>query len=109
MGAAPVIIIRRERDVVASYRGAGATSPETARSPEELDLSHRLAFDRLVRRAVLRDAGGGRYYLDEASWKATNGMRRRFIIIALAILLVMFAILISSGVIAINTGIPKLH
>ncbi len=41
---------------------------------------------RLRRHAVLREASPGLYYLDEPSWQAVRGMRRRM---ALAMLLVV--------------------
>jgi len=86
MGAAAAVILRKEHDLVASFRGAGATSPITARSPEELGIDRRLAFQRLVTRAVLREAGEGRFYLDEPSWHALRGIRRRLVIVVLIVL-----------------------
>ena len=86
MGAAAAIILRKEHDVVASFRGAGATTPISARSPEELGIDRRLVFQRLVTRAVLRDAGDGRFYLDEPSWHALRVIRRRLVMIMLVIL-----------------------
>jgi hypothetical protein len=90
MGAAvAAAVVRRERLIVEAYRRAGAVAPERARTPEELFVHERLAFRRLVGHAVLRDAGGGRYFLDEPSWMALRGMRRR---LALAMALVALAI-----------------
>jgi hypothetical protein len=77
MAAAAAIIMRRQRDVVDTYRGAGALSAPAARDPGELGVERNMIFDGLVRRAVLRDAGGGRYYLDTLSWNALIRMRRR--------------------------------
>lgn len=98
MGAAAAIILRKEHDVVASFRGAGATTPINARSPEELGVDQRLVFQRLVTRAVLREAGDGRFYLDEPSWHALRGIRRRLVMVMLVILFA--AILI--GVVSIR-------
>jgi hypothetical protein len=86
MGAAAAVILRKEHDVVASFRGAGATTPDNARRPEELGLDRHLVFHRLVTRAVLREAGEGRFYLDEASWNALRGIRRRLVMVILVVL-----------------------
>jgi hypothetical protein len=43
MGAAAAVILRKERDIVNTYRGVGATSPDSARSPDELDVPRRVA------------------------------------------------------------------
>lgn len=86
MGAAAAVILRKEHDVVASFRGAGATTPDRARSPEELGLDRHLVFHRLVTRAVLREATAGRYYLDEPSWTALRTIRRRLIMVFLVVL-----------------------
>jgi hypothetical protein len=91
MGAAAAIILRRERDIVQVYRGAGATDARTARTPDDLGVERRLPFGMLVRHAVLRDAGDGRYYLDEPSWEALRRMRHRLVVIMLLIVAVLFA------------------
>ena len=111
MGAVAAIIIRKERDVVDAYRRAGATEPSAAQSPDALEIGHMghgVAFHRLVRRAVLRDAGDGRYYLDEPSWEALRSMRRRLLLVMLILVLAVFVSLSVTGVIAIRTGIPRL-
>lgn len=102
MGAAAAVLLRRERDIVGTYRGVGATSPDRARQPEELDVRQRLAFDRLVQRAVLRDVGDGRYYLDEPSWKALRRIRRRFALVIAIVLVVMFVTFVAGGVIKLR-------
>jgi hypothetical protein len=105
MGAAVAIILRKERDIVSTYRGAGAVSPGRARQPEELGLDRRLVFDRLVRRAVLREANDGRYYLDEPSWEALRSTRRRAVMIFAIVALVVVAALVASG--AVNFGATR--
>lgn len=104
MGAAAAVILRKERDIVSAYRGAGATRPHLAKSPEQLDIEHRIAFDRLVQRAVLREAGDGRYYLDEPSWEALRGSRRRMILVIALIAAVMPLVLVSTGVVTLGAG-----
>jgi hypothetical protein len=99
MGAAAAILLRKERDIVDTYRGAGATSLDSARRADELDVSEHLAFHRLVRRAVLREGTEGRYYLDEPSWNALRRMRHRMLIVVLVLLVVIIA----SGVVTLGS------
>jgi hypothetical protein len=93
MGAAATIIIIRERQVVDAFMRAGATSAKTAAYPSDIgvDLTG-VGGRRLVERAVLRDAGEGRYYLDLLSWEALRRQRRRilFVILLLVALLALF-------------------
>ena len=51
--------------------------PDTARVPDELGIDQSVIFRGLVRRAVLRNAGDGRFYLDTLSMNAMNDRRRR--------------------------------
>ena len=62
MGAAVAIIVRKQREHRRGVSRARATSLETARYPDELGIDESMIFHGLVRRAVLRDAGDGRYY-----------------------------------------------
>jgi hypothetical protein len=95
--AIAAIIARQERDIVNGFRGVGATSPARARDPDELGVKYQTAFDRLTRAAVLRDAGDGRYYLDEPSWIALRDRRRRVAIVMLVVMAAVFAVLIATG------------
>jgi hypothetical protein len=93
MGAAAAVILRKQRDIGHIFQGARATSPETARVPDELGVDAHLAFRSLVRRAVLREAHDGRYYLDEPSWNALHTQRRRAALLLL---------LLSAGLLALG-------
>ena len=77
MGAAVAVIVVREKHIVEAFLRAGATSAAAAATPEAIGVSENRAFDRLRTRAVLREAGPGTFYLDEASWQALRAMRRR--------------------------------
>ena len=99
MAAVAAVIQRQEREIVNTFRGAGAISPNRARDPDELGVTHHLAFDRLVRRAVLREAGDGKYYLDEPSWNALRSLRRRIAIVML-IVVVVLGVMVAAGVFA---------
>lgn len=98
MGAAVAAVIQRqEREIVDMFRGVGAMSADRARDPGELGVTHHLAFERLVRRAVLRDAGDGKFYLDELSWNALRSMRRRLVIGLLLLVIAVFIALFAGG------------
>ncbi|HEY4216123.1 MAG TPA: hypothetical protein VGM67_03235 [Gemmatimonadaceae bacterium] len=109
MATAAAVLIRREKDIVELYRRAGATAPGTALTPATLDIHHRVAFDILVRRAVLRDVGSGRYYLDEFAWQALRARRHRLAGTMMVLIIVAFVALVATGVVTLGFGIPKLH
>jgi hypothetical protein len=83
MGAAVAIVVRKQREIVEVFEGARATSPDRARFPDELGIDTSHIFDGLVRRAVLRPIGDGRYYVDEPSWVAMRSTRRRVMVVLL--------------------------
>ena len=97
MGAAAVVILRKQRDIVEVFEGARATSPVTARDPDELGIDKSAIFNGLVRRAVLREAGNGRYYFDQPSWQALHYQRRRMLAIVLAMFVVGLVVLSLAG------------
>ena len=87
MGAAvAAILIRREKEVVDDFRGAGATSRESAQSYTAIGLGESLGLKRLRDRAVIREAAPGTYYLDEEVWTAVRRTRRRVATVFLLIL-----------------------
>ena len=85
----PAIIARKRRQLIATFRTHGATSPASARTLEELGLDHGTLFRIQEHRHVLQDAGGGRYYLDEAREAAVSRTRR--LILAAVVLVVAVA------------------
>lgn len=101
--AVAAVIARRERDIIAAFRSARAIDPTTARDPSDVGVHQEVAFAILVRRAVLRDAGDGRYYLDEPSWEAMRSMRRRMLVVVLvAAIIVLVSILLMGGAAALG-------
>lgn len=100
MGAAAAIILRRERDIVNTYRAAGAIDARSARDPDALGVARRVAFTLLIRHGVLREAGDGRFYLDEARWIAVRARRRRT---AFVLLIVVFAVITLLTILGIVT------
>jgi hypothetical protein len=99
MGAAVAVIVRKQREIVEVFEGARATSPELARYPDELGIDASHIFDGLVRRAVLRPVGDGRYYVDEPSWMAMRGTRRR---VATMMLLALAAVVLGFMLLAVG-------
>jgi hypothetical protein len=86
--AAAVVILIKEKHIVAAFESVGAISAPNATTPASIGVQERVAFHKLLRRAILRDAGAGRFYLDVASWEALRRTRRRM---ALAIRLLVLA------------------
>lgn len=91
MGAPAVaaVIIRKERELVELFQAAGATSPATAKSLDEVGVERAWPLSRLRRRAVVREAAPGRFYVDEEVWVAMRGMRQRIIVTLLAVVAIV--------------------
>jgi hypothetical protein len=88
MGAAVAVLIAKERHIVSAFERAGAVTPERSRTPEEVGVDdQRLAWRRLRDRAIIREAGDGRFYLDVEVWEANRRLRRRMAIVLLAVIL----------------------
>lgn len=86
MGAAvAAVILRKEREIVEAFREVGAVSPETALPLDQVGVDERIGFRRLREHEVVRDAGAGRYYLDEGVWTAVRATRRRVALVLLAV------------------------
>jgi hypothetical protein len=84
MGAAAAVMIRKEKELVAHFRQAGATSPATAKSLSALRIDGEpFALRRLRRHAVIREGATGAWYVDEPSWEALRSSRRRMALLLL--------------------------
>jgi hypothetical protein len=96
MGAAVTIMLMKERQLVDAFLRAGATSAATAVHPSDLSVDvGGVGGRRLVSRAILREAGDGRYYVDVLSWEALRRHRRRVLFVIL--LLIALGALILAG------------
>ena len=103
MGAAVVVILLRERQVVEAFERAGATSPDRATDPATIGVEQRgIGWRRLRDHAVVRETspGSGRYYLDVEVWQALHRMRRRLVGVVLALVIVL--VLAIFGVVAVQ-------
>ena len=94
MSTVSAVILARERRMVNRLRTAGAVTPEQARTLEELGIEKGVILRRLRERAVIRQAGPDRFYLDEPSWEAVRRSRRRAIhVLGVIALVLLFALL----------------
>ena len=71
---------------VETFRRAGAVVPEQAADLDVLGIHAGQAFRILRRQGQILEASRGRFYLDEASWRALVERRRR---VAQTILMVL--------------------
>ena len=101
MGAAAAVVVAAERRMIEAFENARATSPESARTPDDLGLdTHSLGWRRLHGRAVIREEspGSGRYYLDREVWQAVRRTRMRLLVIIIVVLLGIWLYLATMGV-----------
>jgi hypothetical protein len=64
-----------ERKVLDAFRTADATAPGRARRLDDIGLPRDGAFERLTAAGVLREAGPGEFYLDEAALIARRDVK----------------------------------
>jgi hypothetical protein len=80
----------REKEVIADFQAAGATSPDRAQSFAAIGVNgSSLAVRRLRNRAVVREASPGVYYFDEEVWSALERLRRRLAFTFVAIMAIL--------------------
>jgi hypothetical protein len=102
MSTVAAVILAKERRMVNRLRLAGAVSPQQARTLEELGITRGVILRRLRERAVIRQAGVDRFYLDEPSWEAVRRSRRRAIhILGVIALVLLFAVLFARRALAL--------
>jgi CubicO group peptidase (beta-lactamase class C family) len=93
MNPVVTVILAKERRMVGRFVAAGAISREQARSLDEIGVARGTVLRRLRERAVVRQAGHDKYYVDIESWGAVRRMRRRAAsVIAAIALAIIFAI-----------------
>jgi hypothetical protein len=78
-----------ERRVYEAFRVAGATAPERAMSLDALGLTESVGMRTLARRALVREAGPGLFWLDERAVaeraRPPKGLVRAVIVLLVAI------------------------
>jgi transposase InsO family protein len=92
MGAAAAIMIRKEKEIVDVFARAGATTVTTAQSLGALALEDDRAMRRLRRRAIVREAAPGLWYVDTPGWTALRHRRRVLTTVLLTIVLAVLVI-----------------
>jgi hypothetical protein len=90
------VMVRKQKEIVAAFRQAGAMTPTTAVTIGSIGVHDNLPFRKLRGHSVLREAGDGRFYLDDERWSAVREIRRRYAIAA--ILAGVSAVLIVLGI-----------
>ncbi len=85
-------IILKQNKLMRTFRDAGAVSPDTARSVQELGVRNSWVFRRLVSRGVFILVGTERYYMDEQIAEAFVGQRRTRALVITALVLLAFVI-----------------
>lgn len=93
-----------------AFRLAGATAPERAQRPEAMGLPRDDTFVRLAHEGVLRDAGDGRVWLDEAALIARRSagtrMSRRAKFVVIGVLLALLLLAVGALLMARGSGVP---
>ena len=90
-------IIHAEHRLARRLRNEGATSPRDARTVETRRALDGRALRRLIEAGVVRDAGGGRFYIDEAAYGELRAARRTRSLSIIGIILFIFMVLALSG------------
>ena len=87
----------REKEVIADFQAAGATSPDRAQSFTAIGVNGAsLAVRRLRNRAVVREASPGVYYFDQEVWSALERLRMRLLLM-LVLIVGILAVGVSIG------------
>lgn len=85
MGAVAAVVIARQKHVVAAFQRARATAAAAAVVPADIGVAEHLAFEKLRRHGVLREADAGRFYLDEPTWNRIGRLRVTLVLLVVLI------------------------
>ena len=86
-------IIAKQNQYLRRFQEAGAISPDTAATLEQVGCRDSQMFKRLVRREVIRQTEPGKFYLDVAAAQAFQQARRQRAMTALLIVVILAVIL----------------
>jgi uncharacterized membrane-anchored protein len=93
-----IIVVVKFKRYINRFKDTGTTTPETAKSLEELNLRHWLIFNRLIRQNVIINIGAERYYLHEENFeKYTKAKRTRVLIIFAFLILILLIYKLATG------------
>lgn len=88
------VTAKAARRITRELMASGADGPATAQPLDRLSFARRRALERLLRAGVVRDAGGGRYWLDGATYEQWHAARINRVLWVLMFMGVLFAVLI---------------
>src|SRR6188768_4331951 len=86
------MIVRARRKIAAYFFVEHAVSAEEAVAYVPQRPIERREFARMQKRGVIRDAGGGKYWLDTAAYQADSDRRRRILVPVVIVLVVVAAV-----------------
>ncbi|MEO6212301.1 MAG: hypothetical protein ABIP65_01620 [Vicinamibacterales bacterium] len=107
--------ILKERRMVRRFEEAGALSPDSARSLEQLELPAGRVLRRLRERLVIRQVNGDRFYIDQEAWAMLRKRRRRHASVAaiaaaaLILGILLFTRTAHAGVSPAPRSAPEVH
>ncbi len=85
-------ILLAQNGYVRRFRDAGATSPDNAKTLEEIGCRDSWLFGRMIANGVFVQAGKGTYYMDEAIAEEFLRNRRNRVFVLAGVLLAAFLI-----------------
>lgn len=88
-------VAAQRRKVLRAFEAAGATSPDAARTADDLKIRYRRRLRELVQAGVLRPVGEDRYYLDTAAREDWDRRRQRTAVIALAAVVALSLVILA--------------
>lgn len=91
----PALALRTDRRIVKELRNAGAVTPQAA-IPLDGRRLRGVRIKRLTRAGCLHPVDGDRYYLDVEGWEILRTKRRRRILIAASLGVLIAAVLFLS-------------
>jgi hypothetical protein len=84
-----ILVVIRTKSILNKFRNTGTTAAYTAKTLEDLGLRQSLIFMRFLRRSVIIQVSGNKYYLNEENLTEYRNERRRLLIPILLILLLL--------------------
>jgi len=91
-GNGNLVILALQKRLVRKFQEAGATRPRQAAPLPDLGVRRSFVFKKLLKKGILREAEGERYYLDEEA--AGRHFRRARIGIFTAVGIALFVLLV---------------
>ena len=93
----PVIIASKTRKIFKLFEMSGATSPDRAKTLEEMGLRRQFIIRRLILRGVIVETSSDRYYLNQENRANYDTLRRKKAIIAMGLMLLALAVYLLLG------------